>query len=156
MAGKAIVLSTKPQYADLILNGKKTVELRRVKPKYLDSGSLVLIYASSPVKAMVGAFSVNSVVEKPLDSLWEDVKSESGISYDEFKRYFEGINKGIGIFINECWKLATPITLDFFKKKCQSFTPPQSFRYATEADFSSLNFDKFCYSGGWRVKSNRK
>ncbi len=139
MSGKAIILSVKPQYADMILNGSKSVELRRVKPKYIEKGSLVLIYASSPVKSMLGAFSVHFVVEKPLDKLWKMVKETSGVTYQEYRRYFEGIGIGVGIFINEYWKLSEPISLDSIKEKIQTFNPPQSFRYATEKDLFSLH-----------------
>ena len=141
MPGKAILLSIKPQYADMILSGSKSVELRRVKPKYIEKGSLVLVYASSPVKSMLGAFSVDSVVEKPLDELWKMVKETSGVTYQEYRRYFEGVWKGVGIFINDYWKLSEPISLDSIKQKIQTFNPPQSFRYATEKDFFSLHIE---------------
>lgn len=139
MPGKAILLSVKPQYADMILCGLKSVELRRVKPKFIDKGSLVLVYASSPIKSMVGAFSVASVVEKPLNELWELVEQKSGITYKEYVKYFEGVKKGVGIFINDYWELPEPISLNTIKQKIESFNPPQSFRYATEADFFTLN-----------------
>jgi predicted transcriptional regulator len=151
VASKAVLLSIRPKYADLILSGDKTVELRRIRPKYLQPGSLVLMYASSPISSMVGAFSVDSIFEKPLDELWEEVKEKSGISYDEFKLYFEGINKGVGIFIKDCWALSEPISLGLIKQKVKSFAPPQSFRYATETDVSS-----FCGSGDILLNSNNE
>jgi predicted transcriptional regulator len=139
MLGKAILLSVKPQYANMILNGSKSVELRRIKPKLIEKRSLVLIYASSPVKSMVGAFSVDSVVEKPLDELWDIVKETSGVTYQEYKKYFSGVNKGVGIFINDYWKFTEPISLFSIKQKNKSFNPPQSFRYATEKDLFLLD-----------------
>jgi len=139
MPGKVILLSVKPQYADMILKGVKSVELRRVKPKYIEKGSLILLYASSPVKSIVGAFSVDSVAQEPLDKLWEMVKNKSGVTYKEYMKYFKDVKKGVGIFINDYWKLHKPISLDFIKQKMVSFYPPQSFMYTTEEDMLSLH-----------------
>ena len=49
------LLSIKPKYADLILSGEKTIELRRVfNPKI----TKVYLYASSPVKRIVAVCDV--------------------------------------------------------------------------------------------------
>ena len=57
-----VLLSIKPKYADKIFNGTKTVELRRICPKVTE-GDLILVYVSSPVKALVGEFEVKKIVE---------------------------------------------------------------------------------------------
>ena len=46
MANNAILMSIRPQYANMIFDGTKTAELRRVKPKTLESGDLILVYVS--------------------------------------------------------------------------------------------------------------
>ena len=71
MSSNAIVLSIRPQFADKILKGTKTVELRRVYPRRIGKGDRGLIYASSPVKSLVGGFEIARIVEKPLNELWE-------------------------------------------------------------------------------------
>ncbi len=57
-----ILLSVHPKYADKIFERTKTVELLRVRPKLLEEGDLVLLYVSSPVQALVGAFKVDKII----------------------------------------------------------------------------------------------
>ena len=61
MIGNALLLSIHPEYAEKIFDGTKRVELRRVRPR-LQNGDLVIVYVSSPVKAVCGAFRVDNVV----------------------------------------------------------------------------------------------
>ncbi len=133
MERKILLMSIRPIYAEKIFSGEKTVELRRVKPKYIDKGDLVLVYASSPIKSLIGAFTVRKVIEKPLPQLWQSVKDKAGISKQDFFDYFFGVSSGVGIFIKDYWNIGEqPITLDKLREKFNGFTPPQSFRYATK------------------------
>ena len=47
-----VVLSIKPVYSEKILNGSKTVKLRRRFPVSAPNGTLAYIYSTSPVKAI--------------------------------------------------------------------------------------------------------
>ena len=134
MSGNTLLLSIRPKYADQIFQHTKTVELRRVRPKRLENGDLVLIYVSSPVQALMGAFKVDKIIEKPLKQLWLRVGNQAGITRQEFDAYYNGRAVGIGIFfkIQDVWQLPKPITLDILKK--QNFYPPQGFRYATASE----------------------
>ena len=127
----AVLMSTRPQYADKIFSGTKTVELRRIKPKLLTKNDLIFVYVSSPVKSLVGAFTVLSVDEKPLVGLWRSVKDCAGLSHGEFLNYFQGLEKGVAIFIKDVWLLPKPIHLQELKKEVKGFYPPQSFRYTS-------------------------
>ena len=138
MANNAILMSIRPQYADKIFGGTKTVELRRIKPKLLHEDVLVFVYVSSPVKSLVGAFSVASVMEKPLLALWKNVKGYAGISRSDFFSYFQGLDRGVAIFIKNIWLLPKPIHLSDLKKQEDRFYPPQSFRYTTIQKINSL------------------
>jgi predicted transcriptional regulator len=46
-----IIISVKPEHAHNIIVGRKTVELRR---RFTDTSAIVLIYSSSPEKALIG------------------------------------------------------------------------------------------------------
>ena len=131
MSRSAILLSIRPQYAEKIFNRSKTVELRRIRPKHLKKGTLVLLYVSSPIKSLVGAFKVERVVEMPLDELWQLVRSKAGVTCEEFEAYYGGVNRGVGIFISETWRLSEPIELEDLREQILNFHPPQGFRYAT-------------------------
>jgi len=131
MTNNAVLMSIRPQYAYKIFDGTKTVELRRIKPKTLSNGDLILVYVSSPVKSLVGAFKVAHVIEKPLSSLWKAVKDHAGVSYAEFSKYYDGVLSGAAIFIKDVWLLPKPIHLSDLQKGVNGFYPPQSFRYTS-------------------------
>ncbi len=128
MVGRMLLISIKPRYAELIFAGKKTIELRRICPK-VNNGDLVLVYISSPVKAIYGGFKVDSVINEPPEKLWEKVGICSGINKDEFDAYFKNADIGYGITFNEVWSLPHPIKLESIKLEWPEFRPPQSYWY---------------------------
>jgi predicted transcriptional regulator len=128
MIDDAILLSIKPEFAEKILTGIKTVELRRVPPR-VNAGSLVVLYVSSPVKAVVGAFWVDRVVTGTPEELWPIVEEAAGLTRSEFEAYYAGTTKGVGIFVRESWSAEKPFELDEFRRNCPEFRPPQSYRY---------------------------
>jgi len=132
----AIFLSIRPQYVSKIFGGTKTVELRRVRPKYIAKGALVLIYVPSPVQSLVGAFKVDRAIEMPLKELWEAVHDRSGVTREEFDAYYEGTSTGVAIFFSEVWNLPEPIELRDLKESV-GFQPPQGFRYVTPSELAS-------------------
>lgn len=134
MGHELIILSIKPSYVDKIFKSLKTVELRRIKPKRLNNHSIVLIYASSPIQSILGAFSVKKIIEAPIDQLWSDVKFQAGISKEEFENYFSEKDIGVGIFIDTIYTFDNPIKLEEIRNIWTNFVPPQGFRYATTND----------------------
>jgi len=78
----SIIMSIHPKYADLILEGKKTIELRSRNIKVLQNkqGRTVYLYATSPVKKIVGECTM-------LNEIWDETKPEQ--SYiEDFERVF--------------------------------------------------------------------
>ena len=78
----SLIMSVHPKYARLILDEKKTIELRNVDIKALQNrqGRTVYIYATSPVKKIVGKCTM-------LNECWDDNKKELSIK-DNFERIF--------------------------------------------------------------------
>jgi len=134
MLDNAIILSIQPKFFDLILSGKKTVELRKQLPKKLQKGVLVLLYVSSPVKALAGAFVVEDFKKLPLDKLWSVVENRLGMPREEFNKYYEGGSEGVAIFFNQLWQLQKPFDLEELREDLDVFIPPQSFRYVTTSE----------------------
>lgn len=127
-----LLLSIRPEYANKIFDSNKTVELRRVRPRLLNEGDLVLIYVSSPIKAVFGSFKVDYIIEKPPRELWEEVKDKAGISKVNFYDYYQGTSKGIGIFFKDIHRFREPVKLQSLRKKLPELKPPQSYRYMTD------------------------
>ncbi|MBC7816688.1 MAG: ASCH domain-containing protein [Planctomycetaceae bacterium] len=123
-----LLVSVHPEFANAILAGTKQVELRRQLPRF-DPRGKVVIYSSSPVKAIVGSFTVASIERLPLAVLWRRVRSISGIDRLKFDNYFEGLTHGVGIFVETVEEFSRPIQLDEIRRQWPGFHPPQSFVY---------------------------
>jgi len=124
-----VVLSIRPQYSDKILEGKKTVELRRRFPASAPRGTIAYIYSTSPVRAMVGLAEIGGVRRLPLQKLWDEYEKAAQISRDDFNRYFEGLDCGYALCLDEIRSFLRPIPLEELRERF-SFEPPQSFLYA--------------------------
>ena len=131
MTTDAVLFSIRPKYAKKIFDGTKTIELRKVKPKRLMQGGLVLVYVSSPVKSLIGAFKVKKIEEGAPSEMWEKVKKNAGISKNEFDAYYQNSTSGVAIYIDNVWTLPQPIELSALRNSLEGFYPPQSFRYTS-------------------------
>lgn len=133
-SGRAVLLSIKPKYADLILAGSKKVELRRSWPSN-DIGVMVL-YSSSPVQRLVGVAYVDRVNEADIEGLWQLASNYGGgVTHDELVEYFEGKKSAYGIMIKDARTAqcsADP------KEVFPDFSPPQSYLYLTPGDFQKV------------------
>jgi predicted transcriptional regulator len=54
-------MNIRPPHASKILDGQKTVELRRKFPELTTKGTIALIYSSSPVRVIVGYARIKRV-----------------------------------------------------------------------------------------------
>lgn len=144
MPANILLLSIKPEYAHKIFSGEKTVELRRVRTR-LNTGDLVLIYVSSPRKALVGTFEVERIsqikledVQRDLNKFWTQVKDKAGISSEKFENYYRGASLVVGIFVRNVITFDAPIDLEQLRQKMPKFKPPQSYHYLTDSEMSVL------------------
>lgn len=125
---RALFISLRPRFAELLLNGRKTVELRRIQPA-VSPGTLVLLYASSPLRALVGTGVVLTVSVASSDEIWTRLGSLTGLSRAEYDRYFHGADTAVGISLCDLRRLERPLPLPELRKGRSWFRPPQSFRY---------------------------
>ena len=66
---KQAIISLKPQYAELILSGKKTVELRN-RIVRMEPGTVIWIYATRPFGGIVALAELDSVVHDTPAGIW--------------------------------------------------------------------------------------
>ncbi|MDE0614767.1 MAG: ASCH domain-containing protein [bacterium] len=125
---RMIVLSLKPRFAEAILAGTKTVELRRTRPK-IEVPTHALLYASTPVRALLGTCIITDVRTANLTALWREYGSRSEVSHKEFKRYFEGLDIGTALALSHQQPLDRIVPLQDLRAKPRGFRPPQSFAY---------------------------
>ena len=133
---RALVLSLKPRFAEAILNGTKTVEVRRVLP-HITMPTLALLYASGDSRALVGTCVVRSVARYPADELWHLHGAATALSRTELDAYLEGRDCGVALLLEHPEPLATPISLHTLRQ-AHGFRPPQSLAYVSHAQRKQL------------------
>ena len=111
----AVLMSVKPSYANLLVNGSKTVELRR-RFSDLPHGTKMLVYGSSPTSKIIGEVSIVKVEQLKLDDLWNYACQEAMISWEDFSAYFKGRDSGYAITVNKATKYESPYQLDCLKE----------------------------------------
>ena len=115
----SVLMSLRPRYADAILTGEKTVELRRRRPSF-PPGTNVLIYSSSPDQRVLGSFAAGAVLEGPPADLWPAIRQRAGVSREEFDAYFAGCEIAYAIEVSNPRRLS-PSQL--------GMRPPQSYLF---------------------------
>ena len=137
MQNSILLISIKPKYVEMIFNGIKTIELRRKYPK-AKNGTIVVIYASSPTKAIIGIGVVDEVVSDHPQSLWRSVRHNAGVTLQEFKNYFEDSSTGVGIHLKEINRLTRPLNLSQLREVWPKFHPPQGYHYLSQDSYAAL------------------
>ncbi len=119
-----ILLSIKPKYANLILEGHKKYELRKsiFKRKGIKK---VVIYSSTPVQKVVGEFDIEQILEDDVDVIWNETKSASCVDREFFYKYFENKKRAYAIKIGNVYKYEEAKSLKDFN----ILFAPQSFVY---------------------------
>lgn len=119
-----VLLSIKPEFAEMIFSGIKRYEFRRSIFKNPNVRTVV-VYASSPVQKVIGEFEIETVIKAELEALWEQTKEHAGINEEFFFSYFSNKKSGFAIQIKKVKKYKKALCLreDF------NATPPQSFMY---------------------------
>ena len=133
---KYLFIAVKPEYANKLISGKKDIELRKMKPN-VQPGDYVIIYASAPVKAVVGFGKVKTIIECTPKCLWERYSNRLGINEQSYFSYYDGYHKAIGIEFDMI-KSVMPIGLEELRRVDSSFQPPQIYRYVTNEDIVTV------------------
>lgn len=125
------LMSIKPEYADLILEGKKTVEIRRTRIS-ASQGDTIAIYATKPKARIVGYFTIEEVLWTETDKLWKNIGHCTCLSHDDYSKYADEKKMMCGISISSA------VTVDGLPLEQMRMRVPQSYRRITETDFFEL------------------
>jgi predicted transcriptional regulator len=133
---RAILLSVRPRFAQSILAGTKTAEVRRKRPD-IKPGTPVIIYATKPVGAVVGTANVERIYGGSPDLLWQEHHEQMEISKREFDEYLHETCTAYVLMLSNARLLTQPLTLDDMRESAD-FQPPQSYRYVDRSALGSL------------------
>ncbi|TWU06298.1 ASCH domain-containing protein [Stieleria varia] len=123
-----LFLSIHPKHVQAIVEGRKTVELRKRKPS-IEPGSMVVIYATTPKCEVVAVAAVGAIqVGKPSE-IWRECGELAAVSARVFDDYFYGAEKAVGIHLSNIGVFKTPVSLPELRRRWDGFQPPQQYRY---------------------------
>jgi len=131
-----VLLSIKPKYVEEIKKGNKKYEFRK-KGFSKKSINEAYIYSTSPIKKIIGSFKIKSIIKDHPKNLWATYKDFSGISEDEFFKYFGNREIGFAIEINRFKMFQNPIDPE---RMIPNFVAPQSFRYIDIKELDSTEY----------------
>jgi predicted transcriptional regulator len=117
-------MSIRPEFAARLLAGEKQVEFRR---RAAARGvTHILIYATSPVRAVVGVAEVERLEQASPRQLWSTFAAVAGIARTDFFAYFAGTSVGCAYVVKRIWSCSPPTLLG---RHGLPRTAPQAFQY---------------------------
>lgn len=117
------LLPIKPKYAAKILDGSKRFEFR--KRPFGRKVESVVIYASSPVKKVVGEFTLLGYVKGNKELVWQECKDYAGIDRALYDGYYANSEEACALKICKVIRYEHPRDLS----TTYGIKPPQSFCY---------------------------
>ena len=127
---RALLLSVRPRFAESILAGAKSAEIRKQRPA-VHPGTLVIIYATRPVGAIVGTARIAGISQGSPDEMWELHHARTGVTRPEFDEYLSGAKTAYLLLLNKIQRLEPLLTLEQIRAET-AFQPPQSYRYVNQ------------------------
>jgi predicted transcriptional regulator len=131
------IISIHPNYAEAILAGSKTIELRRRLPA-LPSGTRLWIYATRPTGAIIGVATIKEVARAHPTTIWKMYRYGVGVDHASFKAYFNGAQQAVAILL-AAPRHIRPITIHQLCGIRDSFHPPQVLTRLTESESEALH-----------------
>ena len=133
---RGLILSVKPRYARTILDGSKTAELR-TRPVAVPEGTQLIVYATAPVRAILGTALLKGVIKCSPEVAWKTAGRSLLMGRADFDRYTSGHNAVSVLLLDYALALDEPIPLAALRNG-HRFQPPQAYRYVSPLDPVSL------------------
>lgn len=122
-----ILISLAPAYTQAILDGRKTVELRR-RPLRVGNGTRIWIYSKTPTARIEATACVQQIHEGDTEGLWSEFGEATAISRSEFDHYFAGCSRGCAVVLDSVCALVPALDLSTMRSEFAGFHPPQFFK----------------------------
>lgn len=136
---RSVLLSVKPRYANALLSGTKTAEIRRRFPE-LPPGTVVFVYSSSPERRVIGTFVIRAIRRLPADRLWAAYPGQLSLTRQELRDYLRGCRQGVAIETADVARWLRPVSLSELRL-WSGLDVPQSWRYLDDAQSAAIQVD---------------
>lgn len=130
------IISIKPNFAEAILSGDKSIELRRRIPQIATNARL-WIYATLPVGAVVGSATVKRIIRGSPNEVWSKGGNQAGLNRASFDNYFDGAHEAIGIILSDV-RRGRPVSIAKLRSIRSGFHPPQVIARISEAEAKTI------------------
>src|ERR1700722_13839551 len=117
------IISIKPVYANQILAGTKTIELRK-SAMGLNEDDVILVYSSAPEQRLAFWFRIRMVESLPVQKMWDLHSAHLGIGFEDYLAYFNGLKNAVGFHVGDLQPIE-PIPLKETERLVEGFVPPQ-------------------------------
>jgi len=134
---RTLLLSVRPRFARGLLDGTKTAEIRRRFPD-VPEGMTVVIYSTSPEKAVLGTMRARRLVRSNSQDIWRDYSGVIGIQQAELDEYLEGARECSVLELDTPTRWPRPVALAELRHILH-LEPAQSFRYLTGNQLTRLH-----------------
>ena len=142
MYGRYVLMSIKPVFTEEILSGFKKFEVRS-KAGIILRGDTIIIYASAPVKSVVGVFTAGRVTTLTHDELVRIHEQLQGVTERDLE-FMKGRKRSLLIIeVLNPLRLDEPIHLGELRRWIPGFRPPVNYvRLRSESPLPALVLSK--------------
>ena len=129
------LMSIRPQFAFQIFRGVKRFELRRWIGVPIEEGSIVVVYVSGNVRAIMGEFKVGKVISGRPEDVWREVirYPSPGVDHDDWP-YIRGANRALALEVVDAILYPRKVTLEELRRVIPGWMPPLSYKLLREGD----------------------
>ena len=133
---RPVLLSVRPRFARALLQGTKTVEIRRRFPD-VPADTTVVIYSSTPDKAVLGTMTSAGVARSTPTQIWRDYSTVMELTRAQLTDYLHGATECSVLKLDQplLWDLPVPLT---HLRQILHLEPAQSFRYLSHRQLDLL------------------
>jgi predicted transcriptional regulator len=129
---RPLLMSVRPRFAEAILDGTKTVELRRTRVAAAE-GTRIVLYATAPTMAIVGLVTLEDRDTNHPSIIWRRYRRHLALARHEFDLYLVGAPLATALTLSSPQRLQQPQELAHLRHEA-AFKPPQSYRYIAPSD----------------------
>lgn len=106
----SIVISIHPKYVRMIERGEKTHEFRKwtfkTAPILKHSKQRLFLYETAPISAITSELKWGEISVRNIEDLWINFGNKSGLSKEQFFKYYENKEHGMAIKIIEIHRIS--------------------------------------------------
>jgi len=133
-----VLLAIKPRFADLIVSGRKVIEVRRGGTS-IRIGDVLVLYKSSPDRTVCATCSVASVETLSVRVAMSTLNGNTGLSKQELAAYLRGAGKVTLLGLESVLCLSRPIPLKQLRRLKKNIVIPQSYRFLRPTEVQQLS-----------------